>query len=87
MEKKKKKEKKEKNQELSDCVSTGLEWQTSASPLVVCRFSCHHVIKRTCRIAILPQPKKRNFLHTIRRDRLPSMRTRIIEVLVKKAGQ
>jgi len=44
MEKKKKKEKKEKNQEWSDCVSSGLEWQTSASPLVVCRFSCHHVI-------------------------------------------
>jgi len=79
--------KKGKNQELSDCVSTGLEWQTSASPLVVCRFSCQHIIKRACRIAIVPQPKKCNLLHTIRRDRLPSMRTSITEVLIKKVGQ
>jgi len=50
-----------KEKELSDCVSIGLELQTSASQLVVRRFSCQHVIKRTCRIPIVPEPKKAEF--------------------------
>jgi len=83
----KKRKTRKKNQELSDCVSTGLEWQTSASPLAVRRLSCQHVIKCTCRISIVPQTKERNHLRTIRRDRLPSMRKRINKVLVKKVGQ
>jgi len=83
----KKRKNKKKNQELSDCVSTGLEWQTSASPLVVFRLSCQHIIKCTCKIAIVPQPKERNHLRTIRRDRIPAMRSRINKVLVKNVGQ